>query len=185
MRKALFLDRDGVLIGTSVRGNVPHPPQSLEEMIILPGVPRALEQMKRLGFALLMVTNQPDVARGLQTRAEVERINAALAGPLALDGVYVCYHDNADRCDCRKPAPGMLRRGAMEHQIDLPASYMIGDRASDILAGEAAGCVTCLIEKSYSQAQKVKPALKAADLVQAAHQIAQRERDRFGHRVAG
>ena len=140
MRRAVFLDRDGVLIRTDVRDGIPHPPESLNEVEILPGVPEALTVLHERGFILLVVTNQPDVARGTQSRNVVEAINNQLRQQLPLDGVYVCYHDNADRCDCRKPSPGMLLKAAAEHDIDLRASFMVGDRGSDIAAGNAAGC---------------------------------------------
>jgi D-glycero-D-manno-heptose 1,7-bisphosphate phosphatase len=171
MRKAIFLDRDGVLIRTFVRDGTPHPPKFLDEVEILPGVRPALEIFRRLDFQLLVVTNQPDVSRGTQTRSQVEQINAALSHALALDGVYVCYHDNADRCECRKPAPGLLLKAAAVHDIDLFASYMVGDRGSDIAAGAAAGCQTFLIEQSYSRCNPIKPTYLAADLLDVATQI--------------
>ena len=154
---AVFLDRDGVLLHSSVQDGVPHPASSVTEMKILPGVPEALDQLASAGYRLIVVTNQPDVARGTQQRSEVERINAALRSALPIQAVYVCYHDNADRCMCRKPAPGLLLWAAEEHQIDLPSSFMIGDRSSDVVAGERAGCRTLLIHRSYSQAERCMP----------------------------
>ncbi len=174
MSKAIFLDRDGVLIRTFVQNETPHPPQSLDAVEILPGVRRALDILRALDFQLLVVTNQPDVSRRTQTRQQVESINAALTHALSLDGVYVCYHDNADKCQCRKPAPGLLHQAAAERGIDLYASYMIGDRGSDIAAGAAAGCQTFLIEQSYSRCQPLKPTYQAADLLDAAKQIQDR-----------
>ncbi|HWE03724.1 MAG TPA: HAD-IIIA family hydrolase [Tepidisphaeraceae bacterium] len=171
MRKAIFLDRDGVLIRTSVRDGTPHPPQSLEDVEILPGVRRAMEIFRALHFRLLMITNQPDVARGTQTRGQVERINAALAHALSLDGVYVCYHDNIDACACRKPLPGLLLEAAAEHEIDLSASYMVGDRGGDIAAGAAAGCRTFLVERPYSRCDSTQPDHKADDLLDVAMQL--------------
>lgn len=168
-RRAIFLDRDGVLIRTFVRDGVPHPPSSLDEVEILLGVPAALAALKQRGFLLLVVTNQPDVARGSQSRARVDAINARLARELPLDGVYVCYHDTPDRCGCRKPAPGLLLDAAAEHGVDLADSYMAGDRASDIAAGQAAGCRTILLRHPYSGSCHIKPTFEVADLVEAAH----------------
>ena len=173
MQRAVFLDRDGVLIRTIVRDGIPHPPQSLREVEILPEVPRALALLREGGFILIVVTNQPDVARGTQTRETVEQINDHLRDQLPLDGVYVCYHDNSDRCACRKPAPGMLLKAAAEHGVDLAASFMVGDRASDIAAGAAAGCRTFLIDRSYSRCDPVKPTFKAADLLEVARRISE------------
>jgi D-glycero-D-manno-heptose 1,7-bisphosphate phosphatase len=171
MHRGVFLDRDGVLIRTFVRDGIPHPPNSLDEVEILPGVREALAILRHHGFSLLVVTNQPDVARGLQTRECVEQINAFLRRQFPLDGIYVCYHDNADRCECRKPAPGMLLKAAAEHGVDLSRSFMVGDRGSDIIAGAAAGCATFLIEQPYSRCNHVKPTFKAADLMEVAVRI--------------
>src|SRR6266480_609336 len=114
-RPAVFLDRDGVINRTFVRDGVPHPPASIDELEILPGVTDALHRLHAMGLPLIVVTNQPDVARGTQTRDAVERINDHLRQSLPLTAIYVCYHDDADRCDCRKPKPGMLLRAAAEH----------------------------------------------------------------------
>ena len=118
-RRAVFLDRDGVLNRAVVRDRKPYPPSAVEDLELLPGVPAALERLRRLGFLLLVVTNQPDVARGDQSRAVVDALNAALARRLPLDDVLVCFHDDADACDCRKPLPGLLLHGARRYRVDL------------------------------------------------------------------
>lgn len=171
LRPAVFLDRDGVINLTSVIDGVPHPPASVAECEILPGVPEAMARLKAAGFPLIVVTNQPDVARGAQTRDAVEAINAMLCARLPIDAVYVCYHDNADRCDCRKPKPGMLLRAAAEHGLDLAASWMVGDRSGDVLAGAAAGCKTILIDLPYSKADKCRPDHRVGSLAEAAEVI--------------
>ena len=148
---AVFLDRDGVLNRVVLRNGKPHPPPSLKELEILPGVPEALRALKAAGYRLIVVTNQPDVARGAQTREAVEAINAALVAALPLDDVLVCYHDDRDHCDCRKPQPGLLIRAAAKYKIDLAASFMIGDRWKDIEAGRRAGCKTILIDCGYAE----------------------------------
>jgi D-glycero-D-manno-heptose 1,7-bisphosphate phosphatase len=169
--RAVFLDRDGVLIESRLQAGVPHPPPSVASMKILPDVLDSLQELAAADFRLIVVTNQPDVARGKQTRQNVEQINAALRSALPLEAVYVCYHDDADRCDCRKPAPGFLLAGAREFGIDLPASYMVGDRWSDIVAGQEAGCRTLLIARSYSRADRCAPDHLVADLKEAAQRI--------------
>ena len=170
-RPAVFLDRDGVINRTHVVAGVPHPPASVAECEVLPGVPEAMALLKAEGLVLVVVTNQPDVARGSQTRAAVEEINACLRSQLPIDAVYVCYHDNADGCDCRKPKPGMLIRAAEEHHLDLASSFMVGDRSGDVLAGAAAGCKTFLVDLPYSKADRCCPDAKVADLPEAARQI--------------
>ncbi len=172
MRRAVFLDRDGVLNRTLVIDGTPHPPANVEELELLPGVPEALRILAARGFMLIVVTNQPDVARGTQTREMVDMTNAALRAALPeLDDILVCYHDNADGCACRKPKPGMLLQAAATHGIDMARSFMIGDRWSDIAAGRAAGCVTFLIDMPYSQRERCAPHFTAADLLDAAGQI--------------
>ncbi len=150
MARAVFLDRDGVLNRAYSVSHHTRPPASPQELEILPGVHQALEALKRRGYLLIVVTNQPDVARGSQTRAMVETLNASLKKCLPLDEIRVCYHDDADNCECRKPRPGLLLQAAQEHAIDLSASYMVGDRWRDIEAGHRAGCVTILVDYQYA-----------------------------------
>lgn len=151
MNRAVFLDRDGVLNRAIVRNGRPHPPAGLSELQVLAGVPEALAALKAAGFLLIGITNQPDVARGTQKREAVEAINAALLAALPLNEILVCYHDDAEGCDCRKPHPGLLTRAAMKYNIDLSSSFMIGDRWKDIEAGRHAGCATILIEYGYAE----------------------------------
>ena len=150
-RRAAFLDRDGVLNRAPVRDGVPHPPASPAELEILPGVAQALQRLRAAGYLNVVVTNQPDVARGTAARAEVDAIHRALAAALPIDAFYACLHDDADRCDCRKPLPGLLLRAARERDIDVAASVMIGDRWKDIAAGRAAGCRTVWIRLGYDE----------------------------------
>jgi transaldolase len=133
---AVFLDRDGVLNRMVVRQARLSPPASLAELEIPPDAPAALGALRTAGFLLVCVTNQPDVARGTQTRDVVEAINAALLAALPLRDIRVCYHDDPELCPCRKPRPGLLLDAAAEHRIDLRASFMIGDRWKDVEAGD-------------------------------------------------
>jgi D-glycero-D-manno-heptose 1,7-bisphosphate phosphatase len=173
MRLAVFLDRDGVLNRTTVRAGVPYPPASAEAVEVLEGVPEALALLARRGLLLIGVTNQPDVARGTQTRAAVERINQRLMEQLPLAAIYTCYHDTADGCECRKPRPGLLVQAQSTYQIDLRQSYLVGDRWSDVAAGQAVGCQTFLIDVPYNQRQRCAPDYVVASLLDAAQQIVQ------------
>jgi D-glycero-D-manno-heptose 1,7-bisphosphate phosphatase len=150
-RRAVFLDRDGVVNRSVMRNGKPYPPASLTELEIMPDAPEALADLKTRGFLLVIATNQPDVGRGTQQRTTVEAINAALRSTLPLDDFFVCYHDSVDDCDCRKPLPGLLLQAAAKHSIDLSSSFMIGDRWRDIEAGSSAGCRTILIDYGYSE----------------------------------
>jgi len=156
-RPAVFLDRDGVINRAHIRDGKPHPPAGPEQLEILPGVARALLDLKASGFALFVITNQPDVARGTHTRASVEQIHEALASTLPIDDIFVCYHDDADHCRCRKPLPGLLHEAERKHNIDLSRSFVVGDRWRDIDAGHAAGCRTVLIDYGYREKPPAKP----------------------------
>ena len=151
MRSAIFLDRDGVINRAIVREGTPQPPCSLRELEILPQVSEALHALKARGYVLVVVTNQPDVARGSLSRERVEQIHARLRAELCLDAILTCFHDNADDCDCRKPKPGLLLRAARELDLDLPSSFMVGDRWRDVEAGQRAGCRTFHIAGDYRE----------------------------------
>ena len=155
--RGVFLDRDGVINRAVVRDGKPYSPATLKELEILPDASSALADLKGCGFLLLVITNQPDVGRGLQQRDVVEGINQTLASALPLDAVLVCYHSDEDACDCRKPRPGMLLRAARDWDLDLARSFMIGDRWRDIEAGHNAGCITVLIDRDYQEVAPASP----------------------------
>lgn len=157
LRPAVFLDRDGVLNRALVRDGKPHTPASLDEFELVPGIAVTLLDLKARGFALFVVTNQPDVARGNQTRAVIDAMHASLASSLPIDDIFVCYHDDADHCACRKPLPGLLFEAQRKHNIDLARSFVVGDRWRDIDAGHAAGCTTILIDYGYREPKPQRP----------------------------
>jgi D-glycero-D-manno-heptose 1,7-bisphosphate phosphatase len=163
---AVFLDRDGTINTAAIRDGKPYPPDSIDDLVIVPGASGALLQLRRAGYLMVMVTNQPDVATGRQGRAVVEAINAAIRGQLPLDDIRVCYHLDADACHCRKPKPGMLLDAARDWGIDLSRSFIVGDRWRDVEAGRAAGCRTVLIEAGYEERRTV-PDFSAQSLVDA------------------
>jgi len=162
-RRAVFLDRDGVLNRVTVRGGKPYPPRSLEEVKLLPGVKEGLRQLRAAGFLLIGATNQPDVVRGEARREVVDAINARLVAELGLNEMRTCWHDDADHCECRKPKPGLLLDAARAHRIALPESYMVGDRWRDIEAGQAAGCKTVWLRAPYAERGPQRPADFIAD----------------------
>jgi len=140
-----------------VRDGRPYSPARPHEVELTSGAREALATLKKAGFCLICVTNQPEVARGVQDRQTVEAMNADLAATLALDDVLVCYHDDADRCACRKPEPGLLLEAAARHRINLRRSFMVGDRWRDIEAGWRAGCRTVLIDYGYTEQEPAVP----------------------------
>jgi D-glycero-D-manno-heptose 1,7-bisphosphate phosphatase len=148
MRAAVFLDRDGVLNVAHEENGVPRPPADATDVRLLPGAREGCKRLRAAGYLLVVATNQPDVARGTQSRTRVEQINETLRAQLPLDDIVVCYHDDADGCTCRKPKPGLLLEAATRWRIDLGRSFMVGDRWRDIEAGAAAGCRTVLVAGS-------------------------------------
>jgi D-glycero-D-manno-heptose 1,7-bisphosphate phosphatase len=151
VRRAVFLDRDGVLNRAHLVDGVPHPPRSAAELELLPGVVEATQRLAAAGFLLVVVTNQPDIARGTTTTEEVEAIHRALRAQLPLDDVRVCPHDDADRCACRKPLPGLLLGAARDHDVALSSSVMVGDRWRDVEAGRRAGTLTVYVQAAYDE----------------------------------
>lgn len=149
--RAIFLDRDGVLIRNHVRDGRPYAITVGDTVEILPGVREACEAFTKLGYCLVMVTNQPEVAAGRTPRAFVEETNARLMRDLKLDDVRVCFHDDSAACTCRKPQPGMLMDAAKQLDLDLTHSIMIGDRWRDMAAGRAAGCRTVFVDCDYAE----------------------------------
>lgn len=167
MRRGIFLDRDGVINRAIVRDGKPYPPASLGEVEILSGVSDALSALHEAGFILIVVTNQPDVARGTMSKAVVKEINNHLAKCLPLDEFRTCYCDDADDCDCRKPRPGALLATAKKYGIDLGESYMIGDRWRDTEAGQRAGCRTVFIDYGYAERQPESVDIRVKSLSEA------------------
>ena len=157
-RRAVFLDRDGVLNEAIRRNGRPHPPAGLADLRIPAEVPPAVSRLREAGFLAIVVTNQPDVARGAQTREAVEAINRAIRAQVSVDEIRVCYHDDDADCACRKPGPGLLIDAAREHGVDLATSFMVGDRWRDIEAGRRAGCHTVFIDYDYEEQRPMPPA---------------------------
>lgn len=166
--RAVFLDRDGVINRAVVRDGRPYPPASVADLEILPGVEGALRRLDAAGYVLIVVTNQPDVARGTTSKSLVEEINGHLLARLPIREIRVCYHDSDAGCACRKPRPGMLLDAAREHSLDLRQSFMIGDRWRDIDAGRAAGCRTFFVDYQYRERRPAHPDYIVRTLAEAA-----------------
>jgi D-glycero-D-manno-heptose 1,7-bisphosphate phosphatase len=172
LRAAVFLDRDGVLNEAVVRDGKPYPPDLAADVRLIPDAAEALRRLKALDLPLIVVTNQPDVARGRQTVAEVEAIHRRLRDELPVDDFLACYHDDRDGCACRKPKPGLILEGAARHGADPGRSFLIGDRWRDIDAGRAAGCRTVWIDRGYRErGPSSAPDAKVASVTEAVEWI--------------
>jgi len=172
--KAVFLDRDGVINRPIIVEGKPYPPRAVAEFEILPGVNQACADLKNAGFLLVVVTNQPDVGRGILKKEVVEAIHEMMVRQLPINRVEVCYHAGAEfgeECECRKPRPGMLINAAAALDIDLPRSFMIGDRWRDVDCGKRVSCRTIFIDWDYGESLREKPDFRAANLLDAAEWI--------------
>jgi D-glycero-D-manno-heptose 1,7-bisphosphate phosphatase len=165
MNRAVFLDRDGVIIRTDVRDGKPYAITSLDALDVLDGAEDAVRRLKQAGFATIVVTNQPDVAAGKVTRDVVEAINAELMEKLEIDEIKTCFDIAAP---CYKPKPGMLLEAARDHDITLDRSYLVGDRWRDVGAGKAAGCMTVFIDMGYAEQLSDAPDVTVGSVAEAA-----------------
>lgn len=171
LRPAVFLDRDGTI---NVEKDYLVCPEEFE---LIPGAPAAIARLKRAGFLVIVVTNQSGVARGYFDVDAVHRLHEHLQRQLAavgtgIDGFYLCPHHPEHGvgefkidCDCRKGNPGMLLQAAAEHDIDLPRSFMVGDKLADVEAGKRAGCHSVLVLTGYGQGEAGKLADEAVPVV--------------------
>ncbi len=171
MKRAVFLDRDGVINKAFISKGVPNPPKSLSEVEILGGVVESISELKSRDYELIVVTNQPDVARGKIPAAFVDEVHELIRSVVGINHFYVCHHDDGDKCDCRKPKDGLLRRAAKELEIDLKSSFMVGDRWRDIRAGNSAGCKCYFIDYSYSEPPPEMPFTRVSSLAEATQDI--------------
>ncbi len=171
MRPAVFLDRDGILNKLVIRKGQAVSPRTLNEFEPLPGVRTSVEALKRAGLLAIVVTNQPDVARGFLPQAELDRMHEHLRSAVGLDAIYTCCHDDGDDCQCRKPRPGLLLRAAQEWGINLSSSFLIGDSWRDIEAGRAANCTTLLIKAAGDQDPEATADFTVSDLAAAVEVI--------------
>lgn len=187
MRRGIFLDRDGTVCEEV--GFLDRP----ERLRLLPGAAGAIRRINGSGFLAILVTNQSGVARGLFDAAALDRVHERLAEALGaegahLDAIYVCPHHPTEGappyradCDCRKPRPGLLARAAREHGLDLPSSYMIGDKAIDIETARNAGAAGILVLTGYGRQHREslaagteQPVFVAEDLPRAVEWILER-----------
>jgi D-glycero-D-manno-heptose 1,7-bisphosphate phosphatase len=168
MKRAVFIDRDGVLIEAPKIDNKPKSINKLNEIKVIKDVKAGIKLLKKK-FKLIIVTNQPDVARKIITKKSVNEINNLLKKKLKIDYVLVCFHDDKDKCKCRKPKSGLFIKAKKNWKIDLKKSYMIGDRKIDITAGNNAGCKNFFIDYQYAEK---KPSKKYCEYVRSFYQAA-------------
>ena len=158
-KRAVFLDRDGTIVKATVCNGRPFSALSMEEFKILPEAKGCCDRLKAAGYELIVVTNQPEVARGNMEQFQLDLQHRDLMRVLPLTDILVCEHD-AHNCGCRKPSPGLLWKAAKKHDVNLRSSFMVGDRWSDVQAGWFAYCKTAWIDRGYDEK---KPSLEMLD----------------------
>lgn len=171
LRPAVFLDRDGTI---NVEVNYLGDPAGFQ---LLPGVTAAIRRLNQAGLPVIVVTNQSGIGRGYYSLDAMTAVHQRMAAELAaagahVDALYFCPHRPEDGCSCRKPAPGLLIHAAAELDIDLARSVMIGDKFSDLMAGQAVGCCTVLVltghgANEWALGDHLEPDHVAADLFSA------------------
>jgi len=154
-RRAVFLDRDGVLNRSEIKNGRPYAPRTLSDFHIERDAAFGVRQLRNLGFLTIVVTNQKDVGAGLLDMTVLNAMHEVLQQHMTLDAIKVCTC--IDECPCYKPNPGMLQEAAHEFEINLSDSYMIGDRWRDIDAGKRAGCTTIFIDYEYKETLRDRP----------------------------
>ena len=150
MRNAVFIERDGILNLPKVEGQYQIAPRILNELVLNRAAGPALKELKEAGFVLIATTNQPGVSRGYIPRRELDFMHGVMQKAFALDDIMMCLHDEADRCPCRKPKPGLFREAAFKWQLDLDHSFVISDKWQDATAAQNAGCTSILIRSPWN-----------------------------------
>ena len=173
-RRAVFLDRDGVINRPVVRDGLPYPPDTVEQFDLYEDVPAGCQSLKAAGFLLIVATNQPDVGRGTQSQEQVEAIHATMRAALpGIDRVEVSYDAGGIPAPRRKPAPGMLLDAADALGVSLAESFMVGDRWRDVDCGHAAGCRTIFLDRGYAEALRQTPDWTVGSFAEAVEVILQ------------
>jgi D-glycero-D-manno-heptose 1,7-bisphosphate phosphatase len=187
VNRAVFVDRDGVINEFVPGSEGPDSPRSVEEFRLLPGVADAIRRLNSLGLPIVLVSNQPGVAKGKYPMANLDAMTNQLKASLAendasLQGIYYCLHhpeatvaEYRQLCDCRKPKSGLLTRAARDMNLALVDSYMVGDQPRDMIAGKSVGCTTVLVAPQGLAAVPREADHVCSDLAAAAQLIAQLE----------
>tara|TARA_B100000886_G_C20415368_1_gene489050 strand:+ start:780 stop:1292 length:513 start_codon:yes stop_codon:yes gene_type:complete len=162
--RCVFLDRDGVINYSKIIHGKPYAPTKFKEFKLIEGVKEGLEIIKEKNFKICVFTNQPDVKLISNMKQEVIRMHEFLLKTLPIDHIDVCFHNKEDNCLCRKPKIGMLIRSAKKIQVNLTQSLVVGDRWSDIQAGQNAGCKCYFIDYKYKEQQPKQPFTKIPNL---------------------
>lgn len=175
LKSAVFLDRDGVINQALIRRGRPYSPRRRAEVIILDGVKESVSSLFSHNFEIVVVTNQPDVSRGIISESDLEEIHKFVAQETGIKHFYTCVHEDRSCCDCRKPKTGMLKRAAEDLSIDLKNSFLVGDRWRDIQAGQEIGCSCYFIDYNYQERRPNLPYFQVESLREATKKILEKK----------
>jgi D-glycero-D-manno-heptose 1,7-bisphosphate phosphatase len=169
--RGAFIDRDGVINKVKLHKNTPLPPSKIDEIEILEGVLEAITLLTEKKFVPIVVTNQPDIARGLYSREHVDSINQRISQLTGIKHFYVCPHDENQFCNCRKPKPGLIKQAVLDLNLTLDGSIVVGDRWRDIEAGQTLKINSYFIDYSYEEKQPSQPFTRVLSLIEAVRLI--------------
>lgn len=172
--RAVFLDRDGVLVCNVPRDGRYLAPRTMAEFSLYPDAAANVARLRQAGFLCVVVTNQPDVGHGLISPETLDVMHERLAAAVLPDAILTCPHRQDERCNCRKPQAGLLRLAEATFGIDFANSWMVGDRGSDVVAGQAVGCRTILVDHNLGEGGKAVPDAVVGSLEQAVTYILER-----------
>ena len=172
--KAIFLDRDGVINKSIMKDGKPHAPRKFSDFKLFPGVVEAIKNLSDAGYLIFVATNQPDIGNKLVDPNEVEKMHAYLMEKLPIKEIYMCPHRQDENCECRKPKPGMLFAAKNKFNIDMSASFMVGDRYSDVQTSLAAGCTPVFVDHDYLETPDFDVNMRFQSLVEASARILER-----------
>jgi D-glycero-D-manno-heptose 1,7-bisphosphate phosphatase len=151
MKMGVFIERDGILNQVRIERQHPVSPLTLEDFHIKPEVVQPLERLKAAGLVLIVTTHQPGLSRGYLANHQLEQMHDQLRRVLPLDDIFVCPHDEHDRCSCRKPSPGLLLEAGRKWRLDLDRSFVVSDKAQDAEAARNAGCTSLLLQSPWAK----------------------------------
>jgi D-glycero-D-manno-heptose 1,7-bisphosphate phosphatase len=149
MKKAVFIERDGILNEVRQGPRQQITPVTMEEFVVIKERQPHLRALKKAGYVLIATTNQPGLSRGYQSRRELDRMHDILRRVFPLDDIFVCPHDESDHCPCRKPKSGLLIEAAFKWHLNLDHSFVISDKWQDSEAARTAGCTSLLVQSPY------------------------------------
>jgi D-glycero-D-manno-heptose 1,7-bisphosphate phosphatase len=171
LKGAVFLDRDGVVNRAFLRDGIPVPPSSIAQLFICPGVSEAIKLLHENNLIPVVISNQPDVARGSTTKEKVHQINDEISKLTGIQHFFTCFHDDADECLCRKPKVGLILEALQDLPISLEKSALVGDRWRDIQLGQALGLNCYFVDYNYSETRPKQPFFNVKSLLEAVDMI--------------